>query len=218
MSTVSTRRYSSNTTADLVGLDASPGGWKWAPTDATPWVRCHYAGTNGYRSGTPAGGSGRPPTPRRGCAATKGVRTGTHGYRGGTPAGGSGRRPTPCRRCATATSVRTGTHVYRGGTPAEVGASRRTAVGGMPYICLSLARAAALQHAATIYVYIPHVQGRVQVVFDLQTLFHLSGVVTQARNDPLRLSGSRSHTKATTAGRLPFAKAAWAAADDRWLC
>ncbi len=42
---MSTRRYSSNTTADPVGLDASPGGWKWAQTDAQPWVRCkqHHA-------------------------------------------------------------------------------------------------------------------------------------------------------------------------------
>ncbi len=46
---MSTRRYSSNTTAEPVGLDASPGGWKWARSDATPSVRrCYQAGAHGY--------------------------------------------------------------------------------------------------------------------------------------------------------------------------
>ena len=45
---MSTRRYSSNTTADPVELDASPGGWKWAPTDAKPSVRNCYVGTHGH--------------------------------------------------------------------------------------------------------------------------------------------------------------------------
>jgi hypothetical protein len=49
VSTVSTRRYSSNTTADPVGLDASPGGWKWERGDATPSVRrCYQVGAHGY--------------------------------------------------------------------------------------------------------------------------------------------------------------------------
>ena len=34
-------RYSSNTSSDPVQLEASPGGWKWAPTDERPWVRCN---------------------------------------------------------------------------------------------------------------------------------------------------------------------------------
>jgi hypothetical protein len=96
---VSTRRYSSNATADPVGLDASPGGWKWAPTDATPSVRCNVA---------------------RLYVATR----------------------------------------YNRGYPAR---------------CVATLRACTLQHAT--------IEGilRVQVVFDLQTLFRLSGVVTQAR-------------------------------------
>jgi len=54
-------------------------------------------------------------------------------------------------------------------------------------------------------VYIPHVPRRVQVIFDLQTLFRLSGVVTQARwNHTPRPTRSRSHTKAAPPS---FAKA-----------
>ncbi len=57
---------------------------------------------------------------------------------------------------------------------------------------LHVPRCSTLQQS--IYIYVPHVQGRVQVVFDLQTPFHLSGVVTQARwNHALRPTRSRSH-------------------------
>ncbi len=117
MSTVSTRRYSSNTTADPVGLDASPGGWKWARSDATPSVRCCYqAGTYGY------------------LRLLKLVRRRVEGR-----------------------------------------ASRRSAVGALH--ATSRAYTYKRIHVCPARAIAVHVQ----VVFDLQTLFLLSGVVTQAR-------------------------------------
>jgi hypothetical protein len=169
---VSTRRYSSNTTADPVGLDASPGGWKWAQPDAKPWVRCHLVGTHGY---------------------SRVLRWYPGGWKWAQT------DATPWVRCNQ-------TRLY-------VAARYRNR-----YMYAYLANAAALQHAASLYIYlcVLHVRGRVQVIFDLQTLFRLSGVVTQARIIR-RSTRARVRTlQPPPPARLPsFANAARAAGDGR---
>jgi hypothetical protein len=92
----------------------------------------------------------------------------------------------------------------------EVGAYRRHAVGALqpdaPIRCSTLQQS----------IFVPHVHGRVQVVFDLRTLFRVSGVVTQAR---ITRRGPRARVRTLQppppARRLPFATPAWAAGDGR---